>query len=176
LYYSIKFSCLVSLRADLQATRRIRLGRGTDIRPYVRLITTTGRISLGKKCGINSFTVIASGTSPITIGDYVNIGPSVTIIASNYGFDDPDTPMMYQKRVEKGIVIEDDVWIGASAVILDGVRIGRGSIIGAGAIVTKDVPTMSVAVGNPAHVIKKRNNTSSEPAPPALSVLPSILS
>ncbi|MBI4395757.1 MAG: acyltransferase [Elusimicrobia bacterium] len=156
LFYSARFACLISLRADVQLTSCIRLGRGTNIRPYARLITTAGSITLGRHCGINSFTMIAAGNAPITIGDHVNIGPSTTIIASNYGSEDPRLPMMYQPKIEKGIVIEDDVLIGASVVVLDGVRIGRGSIVGGGAVVTKDVPPMSIAVGNPARVIGTR--------------------
>ncbi|MGQ0644876.1 MAG: acyltransferase [Elusimicrobiota bacterium] len=156
LYYSLRYRCLVSARADLQLSSQIRLSPGVNIRPYVRLITTTGAITLGKHCGVNSFTMLAAGSAPIAVGDYVNIGPNVTLIAGNYGFDDPDTPMMFQKKTDLGIVVEDDVWIGAGAVILDGVRLGRGCVIGAGAVVTRDVPPLSIAVGNPARVVRRR--------------------
>jgi acetyltransferase-like isoleucine patch superfamily enzyme len=171
LYYSVRFRCGVSPRADVQLSPRIRIGRGSTVRPYARIITTRGAVTLGRQCGLNSFVVIAAGNAPVHIGDYVNIGPSVTIIASNYGSDDLQTPMMFQPKVEKGIVIEDDVWIGALAVILDGVRIGRGAIVGAGSVVTRDVPPFSVAVGNPARVIRRRGErtVSAENGPAAFS-------
>ena len=155
-YYAIKFRCLVSLRADIQLSSKIRLGRGTDIRPYARFITRTGSIILGRYCGVSSFTYLAAGNASIIIGDYVRIGPHVYMGTSNRGFDDPNKLIIEHKKIENNIVVEDDVWIGANSVILAGVHIGRGSVIGAGAVVTRDIPTLSIALGNPAHVIKKR--------------------
>lgn len=90
------------------------------------------------------------------IGDNVRIAAQVVIIPMNHIYEDPDTPIWKQGIRAKGIKIEDDVWIGAGAKILDGVTIGKGSVIGAGAVVTDDIPPYSVAVGVPARVIKKR--------------------
>ncbi|MBI4004260.1 MAG: acyltransferase [Candidatus Omnitrophica bacterium] len=158
LYYAVRFRCLVSLRADVQLSSRIRLGRGSDIRPYARIINGTGSIILGRRCGISSFTYLANGSAFIRIGDGVRIGPHVYLGSSNRGFEDPNTPILDQEKSEQGIVIEDDVWVGAHVVVLDGVRIGRGSVIGAGAIVTRDIPPLSIAVGNPARVIRQRGD------------------
>lgn len=78
------------------------------------------------------------------------------IIGANHRFSDV-TKLIKEQGVEtKGIIIESDVWIGANCCVLDGVTIGRGSVIGAGSIVTKSIPPMSVAVGNPCRVIKQR--------------------
>jgi len=141
----------------------IRFGKGTDIRPYARLINSTGSILVGRRCGIGSFTYIATGKASVVIGDFVRIGAHTYIGASNHGFDDPNKLIIEHEKVEKGIVVEDDVWIGANCVILDGVRIGRGSVIGGGAVVTRDIPPLSIAVGNPARVIRKRGEKAKAP-------------
>ena len=118
---------------------------------------------LGRLCGINSFVFISAGDASIIIGDYVRIAPHVYIGAGNKGFDDPNKLILEQEKVGKGIVIEDDVWIGANCVILDGVCIGRGSVIGAGTVVTREIPPLSIAVGNPARVIRKRGEKAKAP-------------
>lgn len=164
LYYSVRFRSLVSLRADVQLSPRIRLGAGTDIRPYARIIVGEGEVTIGRGCGINSFTFIAGSDSRLTIGNHVRIGPSVSILANNRRFDDPTRLIVEQEQISLGITIEDDVWVGAGSVILDGVRIGRGTVIGAGSIVTRDIPPMSLAVGNPARVIRKRGERTTHQA------------
>jgi acetyltransferase-like isoleucine patch superfamily enzyme len=155
-YYSLRYRCLVSLRADVQLSRNITIGRGSDIRPYARIVTTDGPIRLGRGVGLNSFVFISTGSGFVDIGDDVRIGPHTTIIASNRGFDDPAARIVDQPKSEQGITIGDGVWIGANAVILDGVTIGQGAVIGGGAVVTRDIPAMAIAVGNPARVIRMR--------------------
>ena len=87
----------------------------------------------------------------ITIGDDVFIGPKVNLITINH---DPD-PDNRSATYGRPIVIEDKVWIGINSTILPGVRIGYGAIVGAGSVVTKDVPAMTIVAGNPARIIKK---------------------
>ncbi len=77
----------------------------------------------------------------------------------NHNFADTSQKIIDQGVTCKGIVIEDDCWLGFGVKVLDGVTIGKGSVIGAGAIVTKDIPPFSIAVGVPARVIKSRNPT-----------------
>jgi acetyltransferase-like isoleucine patch superfamily enzyme len=117
---------------------------------------------MGNNCAINSFTMIAGRNKPIAIGNHVRIGSHVCIVAGNHKFDDPNTLIVEQSIVDLGITIEDDVWLGSSSVVVDGVRIGRGSVIGAGSVVTKDIPPFSIAVGNPARVIRKRGEQKKE--------------
>ena len=90
--------------------------------------------------------------APVTIGDYVQIGPNVVISTAGHPFDLAERVLPI--ATGNPIVIGDNVWIGANSVILDGVTIGDRSIIGAGSIVTKDIPSDCVAVGNPCRVIK----------------------
>lgn len=110
-------------------------------------------ITMGRDCSINPSAYLQGN---ITIGNLVRIAPSVSIIAENHIFEDIFTSIKSQRCISKGITIGDDVWIGASAIILDGVKIGSHSIIGAGSIVTKNVEDYTVVAGNPAKPIKNR--------------------
>ncbi len=97
---------------------------------------------------------------PVTIGKNVMMGPEVVIYTSGHKHNRTDIPMIEQgAETEREVNIGDDVWIGRRAIILPGVKIGNGCIIGAGAIVTKDIPDYSVAVGVPAKVVKNRLET-----------------
>ena len=111
-------------------------------------------ISIGRESLIGEYNVIR-GQGGVTIGDRVYTSPMVQIIAVNHIFDDPERPFIEQGITAKGVVIEDDVWIGSGAVITDGVRIGRGSVVAAGAVVTKDVAPHTVVGGVPARLIRK---------------------
>ncbi len=93
---------------------------------------------------------------PLIIGKYCAIAAHVVFASVGHGYERVDIPMVEQKTQTKEIVLEDDVWIGANAVVVGGVRIGTGSIVGAGAVVTKDVPPFSVVGGTPARVIRDR--------------------
>jgi len=110
---------------------------------------------IGENSFLNNFcTVIALGD--ISIGNNVMVAPMCSIISGNHNFDRVDIPMIEQGYSAKGIVIEDDVWIGVNSVILDGVVVGKGSIIAAGSVVTKDVTPYTIVAGNPAKKIKNR--------------------
>ncbi len=101
--------------------------------------------------------VCIAGPGDIKIGKHCLIAAHTGIYANNHNFADPTEPIKYQGITCKGIVIEDDCWLGHGVKVLDGVTIGKGSVIGAGAVVTKDIPPFSVAVGVPARVIKSRD-------------------
>jgi len=93
----------------------------------------------------------------VHIGDHSFMGPGVTIWTRNHAFDRTDLPIMYQGyQPERPVFIGNDVWIGTRVVILPGVHIGNHVVIGAGSVVTKDIPDWAVAAGNPARVIKFR--------------------
>ena len=113
-------------------------------------------ITLGRNCFIGEANVMR-GQGGITIGDDVYTGPLVQILAVNHVYADPHTPIREQGITAEGITIEDDVWLAAGCIVLDGVRIGKGSVIGAGAVVITDIPPYSVAVGSPARVVKDRD-------------------
>jgi len=115
-----------------------------------------GSFQIGHHCLLQPYATMNAGGAHIVIGNYVICGQMVSIHAGNHSFDDPARLIAEQGTTHQGVVIEDDCWLGAKVTILDGVTIGRGSVIGAGAVVTKSLPAMSVAVGVPARIIKVR--------------------
>ena len=112
-------------------------------------------IRIGDDCLIGEYSVIR-GQGGVTIGDRVYTSPFTQLISVNHVIDDPERPFVDQGITAEGIVVEDDVWIGANVKVVDGVTIKKGSIIGAGSFVNSDIEEYSVAVGSPAKVIKKR--------------------
>jgi len=115
-----------------------------------------GIIEIGDDCSVNPFAILYGSPKKLSIGNYVRIAAHTVIIPANHTYDDPARPIHLQGGMSRGITIEDDVWLGAGVTVLDGVRIGRGSVIGAGSVVTRDIEPYSVAVGVPARRIKRR--------------------
>jgi acetyltransferase-like isoleucine patch superfamily enzyme len=154
----------VDPRAFIARGGRVTLGEETVIRAGAMLLPSSGFISIGKKTSINQYTII-NGQGGVTIGNSVMVAAFVSVFAANHNFDHPTLPILEQGTSTKGgIKIEDDVWIGTHAVILDGVIIGRGSVIGAGAVVTKDVLPYSVMMGVPAKRVRSRLQLQSKEA------------
>ncbi|AQR72918.1 acyltransferase [Sphingomonas sp. LM7] len=162
---------LLTLRGESQTFVKIRrvllnvmLGKrhiGLNVFPDVFLEDVDG-LELGDNVSINrSCNISCSGG--ITIGDDVSIAHGVSILTTEHGFDDPDVPIKRQPVSRHPVVIESDVWIGAKATVLAGVRIGKGSIVAAGAVVTKDVPANSIVGGIPARVMKQVRPGSGNP-------------
>ncbi|WP_138498294.1 acyltransferase [Nostoc sp. PA-18-2419] len=146
----------VRMDARGDKNNRIRLGNRVAIERYADigcLSDTYIHIDEDTFIGPN---VCIEGPGDIKIGKHCMIAAHSGIYANNHNFADPMEPMKYQGVTRKGIVIEDDCWLGHGVTVLDGVTIGRGCVIGAGAVVNKDIPPFSVAVGIPARVIKKR--------------------
>lgn len=111
-------------------------------------------IEIGNNSGLG---VNCSVRGPLKIGANVMMGPDVIIMTSSHNFESVNVPMNQQGSLEKQkVTICDDVWIGVRAIVLPGVTIGQGAIIGAGAVVTKDVPEYAVVGGVPARIIKFR--------------------
>lgn len=128
-------------------------GHNVWIDDRVKFGSGNGR-RLGNNSGLGSNAQIGKHTD---IGDNVMMGPNVTIITRNHRFDSTEIPMNDQGYYDhEPVIIEDDVWIGNNVIILPGVRIGKGSIIGAGAVVTKNITPYSIVGGVPAKLIRKR--------------------
>ncbi|MCP8888772.1 acyltransferase [Devosia ureilytica] len=131
-------------------TTRLVLGEQSWIAGHALV---RGDVTFGAHCTVNPYAMISG---KVTCGDGVRIASHVSLVGFNHGFDDPGLPIYRQKHETLGITIEDDVWIGANAVVVDGVTIGRGAVIAAGAVVSKDVPPMAIVGGVPAKVLRYR--------------------
>ncbi|GAB2630582.1 acyltransferase [Kribbella swartbergensis] len=127
----------------------LRMGERSYIAAHAYV---TGRVSLGSDTTINPFSAVRG---KVTIGDGVRIGAHTSLLAFNHGTA-PGQPIFRQPHTSLGITVGDDVWIGSNVTVLDGVTIGPHSIIGAGAVVTRDVPANTIAAGNPARVLRSR--------------------
>lgn len=128
---------------------QILLGRNTILSCNKASLVMGNFISIGPFCFITS-------RSHVQIGSNTAIGAGTYLLGGSHASDDPNTPVIHQTRISKGIILEDNVWIGVGAKILDGVTIGQNSIVGAGSVVMKDVPAWTVVLGNPARVVEKR--------------------
>ncbi len=137
--------------SQIYLRKQVILDRGVDIRAL-----DEGYIEIGESTYVGPYTCLA-GPGPIKIGKSCLIGSHSGIYGNNHNFADPQHKIVEQGITCKGIAIEDDCWLGTSVKVLDGVTIAQGSVIGAGAVVTKDIPPYSVAVGVPAKVISQRN-------------------
>lgn len=143
-------------------SKHVSIGSFTTILPFSRIQCYPDKglnpqIVIGNNCYINYFfSILCGGNSSVVIGDNVLIASFVLISSENHGMDaGAKIPYMSQPLIGKSVNIENDVWIGEKVIILPGVTIGKRSIIGAGSVVTKSIPAYSIAVGNPAKVIKK---------------------
>lgn len=114
-----------------------------------------GGVEIGKCSGINHYTDIG-GRGGLKIGNYVMIGPYCQVLTAEHNYQDLNKPIYLQGIKCGQVVIEDDAWIGTHVVILPNVRIGKGAIVGAGSVVTKDVKPYSIVAGAPAKLIKYR--------------------
>jgi acetyltransferase-like isoleucine patch superfamily enzyme len=137
----------------------IKIGEDTFVMHHAELHVYNFRdlpqsgIVIGRGCLIGEFCVVR-GVGGVTIGDRVYLSPMVHIHPNNHVFVDPDVCFIDQGITARGVTIEDQCWIGAMAIVLDGVTIGRCSVVAAGAVVTKDVPPYSLVAGVPARVIR----------------------
>lgn len=128
-----------------------KCGKKVNIERNASFSTKT---KLGDYSGIG---IRAKLYGPVTIGNHVMMGPDCIIYTQNHEFSNINIPMDQQGfQLEQEVIIEDDVWIGGRVIILPGVRIGKGSIIGAGSVVSKNVESYSIVVGNPARRVKTR--------------------
>ena len=131
---------------------QVYLDHGVDIKAH-----QNGKIEIGDRAYIGPYACL-SGKS-INIGKSCLIASHTGIYASNHLFADATRTIKGQGLSYKGIAIEDDCWLGSGVKVLDGVTIGQGSVVGAGAVVTKSIPPYSIAVGVPAKVVSQRNVT-----------------
>jgi acetyltransferase-like isoleucine patch superfamily enzyme len=132
---------------------RLRIGAHAYFEPGVWLTSESGRITVGGGSLLN-LNVMVAALERVEIGEHCMLANGCVITDADHCFEDPDRPVPWQGFTSDGpTVLGDNVWLGAHAVVTSGVTIGRRSVIGAGSVVTRDVPEFSVAAGSPARVI-----------------------
>ncbi|MFM2482443.1 acyltransferase [Celerinatantimonas sp. YJH-8] len=185
LYYRLKEKHLswarpwqTSLQTELSALETVSFGQNCFLAPEAQLFAEPGRaitmgdgsfiaaesflhgpIQIGREVAINHRCSFDGGTKGIIIGDQTRIANSVQIWGFNHGMH-PEHPIYQQNTRSLGVIIGNDVWIGAGAGIVDGVKIGDHAIVGMNAVVTNDIPAWAIVAGNPAKIIGDRRDKS----------------
>jgi maltose O-acetyltransferase len=139
------------LRIYLLRGMGCKIGKMCEIESHVDVGLRPSSV-VGDYCQINKRVILRNAQ----IGDFVMIASGAALLDRQHIFSRHDIPMMKQGKIRKKVVIEDDVWIGQNTIIMPGIKIGKGAIVGAGAVVTKDVPPYAIVGGVPAKIIKFR--------------------
>lgn len=143
-----------TVRKDIFPYNDFFVGNETLIEDFSTLNNGVGEVRIGNKTIIGISNVIIG---PVSIGNNVMLAQNVVISGLNHQYQDIGIPPKEQPVLREQITVGDNVWIGANSVVTAGISIGKHSVIGAGSVVSRDIPEYSVAVGNPARVIKKYN-------------------
>lgn len=140
------------VRLDIVPFNRFEIGRNSVIEDFATVNNGVGEVILGDRSRIGiGCTVIG----PVTIGHDVQLAQHITLSGLNHNYEDIGRTIDSQGVSTAVIKISDDVWIGANSVVLAGVTIGRHAVVGAGSVVTRDIPPYTVCVGNPARVVRQ---------------------
>ncbi|WP_235523420.1 DapH/DapD/GlmU-related protein [Cellulomonas sp. Root485] len=154
--HTIGRDCVVSRLAAVHPDT-LTLGDRSTVAAHAHL---SGDLVIGADCTVNVSTVVR-GT--VRLGDAVRIGGQTSLLGFDHGMADLTEPIFRQPMSSLGITVGDDVWIGSHVVVLDGVRIGSHAVVGAGSVVTRDVPEWAVVVGNPARIVRDRRTVATTP-------------
>ena len=143
-----------STRMDIFPFNKFEIGSQSLIEDFSTINNGVGDVKIGNNTIIGLSNVIIG---PVDIGNGVMLAQNIVVSGLNHGYEAIDISPSKQPVSTKKITIEDDVWIGANSIITAGVTVGKHAVIGAGSVVVKDIPPYSIAVGNPAKVIKNYN-------------------
>ncbi len=150
-YKEIHRSCYIAPGARVMSHRHISIGKHSSIHYYAIIwpseLIIREHVDIGPGCCL---------FGKLEIGNHVILGPNVMLSGGNHGMSTNGIPMKLQASISEGIVIKDDVWIGANVSVTDGVTIEEGAVIGAGSVVTKSVGKNMIVAGNPAKLIRYR--------------------
>lgn len=152
--YNFSSTFSMSIRGSFWSLFLKKCGRNFHVYKGTRIISPQN-IEVGDDVWFNESCYIVGGGG-LKMGSNVMLARNVSLITSNHGYGSKDVPMLKQPIVSAPIEIGDDVWFGVNSVVLKGVKIGKGAIIGAGSVVTKDIPDYAIVGGVPAQIIKYR--------------------
>jgi len=154
LYHKRGKSTVVRSRArlDVLPSNKFEIGSYSMVEDFSTINNGVGDVIIGNNTIIGMGNVVIG---PVTIGNSVIFAQNVVVSGLNHSYEDIKVPIRDQTVTTLPIVIEDEVWIGANAVVTAGVTIGKHSVVAAGAVVTKNISPYSIVVGNPARVVKK---------------------
>ena len=141
-------------RMDVLPFNEFELGTNSTIEDFCTVNNGVGAVKIGHDTRIGISNVIIG---PVTVGNHVILAQNIVMSGLNHGYEDVTVPIHLQPVTTSPIIIEDDCWLGANVVVTAGVTIGKHCVVAAGAVVTKNIPPFSIAVGNPARVIKQFN-------------------
>lgn len=133
----------------------VTIARGTVIKSSSVLWTTSKGFVMGSNSSLGDYSFVGAAGG-VKIGSNVLGGQRLSFHSENHNYDDATRPIREQGVRREGIVVEDDCWLGSGAIFLDGVTVGRGSVVAAGSVVTRGVPAYSIVAGVPAKVIGRR--------------------
>ncbi len=142
------------VRMDVLPFNHFEIGANSTIEDFSVVNNGVGPVSIGSNSRIGLGNVLIG---PVKVGSQVILAQNVVLSGLNHGYEDIDTPIRLQKVTTNQITVEDEVWIGANAVVTAGITIGKHSVVAGGSVVTKDVPPYSVVGGNPARILKQYN-------------------
>jgi acetyltransferase-like isoleucine patch superfamily enzyme len=156
-YHFSRSRALISWSARVQFSKTITFGSRCVVKPFAVIQSSGGTVSFGSECAISSFDHFSTGEGDIVVGDYVRFAPNCTIVGGTKQVSDRSKLIVDQLEVHpNGIIIGDDVLVGAGSVILPATKIGRGAVIGAGSVVNGDIPDYAIVAGAPAKIIGYR--------------------
>jgi len=156
LIYLIKFGCKISPKAEVELSPLLKIGRGTQISSFTKIKASDGVLNIGKDVSIGTSCSLSADSGGVFIGAYTMIGSNTTIIGNSYKYNKLDVPVCLQEKTSKGIHIDENVWIGAGCVIIDGAHIGKNVIVAPNSVVSSKVPDNTIVQGNPAKVVFTR--------------------
>lgn len=158
-FFSLQSGIHLNIDTDviIKNFKNIVIGDNVCIGKGSFLYANEGYLKIGNNCLFNTNVQLGAAQGELIIGDDVIMGTNSVLRSADHNYERLDIPIREQGHVSGKIIIENDVWIGSNVVITSNVRIGRGSIIGAGAVVTHEIPPYSIAAGVPARVIRQRN-------------------
>lgn len=142
------------VRMDVLPFNHFELGANSTIEDFSVVNNGVGPVSIGSNSRIGLGNVLIG---PVKVGNQVIFAQNVVLSGLNHGYEDIDTPIRLQKVTTAQITVEDEVWIGANAVLTAGITIGKHSVVAGGSVVVKDVPPYTVVGGNPAKILKQYN-------------------